>query len=329
MTQLAFPRVARSTRYRHEAVVWRGTDAFLGRTVPFVAEGVALGTPTMVAVTREHWARLSRALGSDARRVTFVDMAELGRNPARIIPAWLDFVAEHGAHGQPLRGISEPVWPGRRPAEVAEHHIHEALLNLAVPADAPLWLLCPYDADALSTEALAEVRRGHPHVAYLDEADTDDHATPLGSDGYAGREHGRRLVAAALPEPTVPADVLPFGRGDLAEVRALVARWATRVGLERNRIGDLVLAVNEVAANSLDHGGGSGVVRAWAEPGALVLEVVDAGRIANPLVGRVNPSPQQTRGRGLWMVNTLCDLLQIRSTDHGTTVRVVTWLSAG
>jgi hypothetical protein len=36
---------------------------------------------------------LSSAIGGDADRVAFADMADVGANPARIIPAWRDFVA--------------------------------------------------------------------------------------------------------------------------------------------------------------------------------------------------------------------------------------------
>jgi anti-sigma regulatory factor (Ser/Thr protein kinase) len=31
-------------------------------------------------------------------------------------------------------------------------------------------------------------------------------------------------------------------------------------------------------------------------------------------------------GRGLWLANQLCDLVQIRSGENGTVVRLLTWL---
>ena len=62
------------------------------------------------------------------------------------------------------------------------------------------------------------------------------------------------------------------------------------------------------------------------KPGALVVEVRDAGRIADPLVGRQLPSWDAVGGRGLWLANQLCDLVQIRSSDTGTVVRIHTWL---
>ena len=40
-----------------------------------------------------------------------------------------------------------------------------------------------------------------------------------------------------------------------------------------------MLAVDELAANSIRHGGGRGVVRLWTEDGALVCDVRDRGSI--------------------------------------------------
>jgi anti-sigma regulatory factor (Ser/Thr protein kinase) len=93
------------------------------------------------------------------------------------------------------------------------------------------------------------------------------------------------------------------------------------------RTTDLVLAASELAANSVRHGGGHGTARFWREPGALVVEVADGGRVEQPLVGRVEPAPIQEGGRGLWMANQLCDLVRIRSAEAGTAVRLHMGLS--
>ncbi|HEY1450507.1 MAG TPA: ATP-binding protein, partial [Solirubrobacteraceae bacterium] len=85
---------------------------------------------------------------------------------------------------------------------------------------------------------------------------------------------------------------------------------------------DFVLAVNELATNSVQHGGGGGMLRVWQEPGALVCDVRDRGFIEDPLAGRRRPPIDQYGGRGLWLVNRLCDLVQIRSSPSGTVVRV-------
>ena len=40
------------------------------------------------------------------------------------------------------------------------------------------------------------------------------------------------------------------------------------------------------------------------------------------MVGRVRPEVTQLGGRGLWLANQLCDLMQIRSGSGGTRVRL-------
>jgi hypothetical protein len=78
--------------YRHEAFLWHDRTDFTDGLVPFITEGLAVGEPVMVAAINEHTDWLREELGPDAEQVAFVDMAELGRNPAKIIPAWQKFI---------------------------------------------------------------------------------------------------------------------------------------------------------------------------------------------------------------------------------------------
>jgi anti-sigma regulatory factor (Ser/Thr protein kinase) len=82
-----------------------------------------------------------------------------------------------------------------------------------------------------------------------------------------------------------------------------------------------VLGVNELATNSVRHGGGRGSATLWREHDVLICEVRDRGRIDAPLAGRVEPAAQDVRGRGLWLANQICDLIQIRSVPEGTQAR--------
>ena len=88
-----------------------------------------------------------------------------------------------------------------------------------------------------------------------------------------------------------------FARRPLSDARHFVGALADDAGIQRSRRGDLVLAVGELANNSIVHGGGSGRVRAWREDGAFVCEVTDGGLIEDPLVGRRRPTPEQFHGR--------------------------------
>jgi anti-sigma regulatory factor (Ser/Thr protein kinase) len=116
---------------------------------------------------------------------------------------------------------------------------------------------------------------------------------------------------------------MAFGsEASTAAVRAFVADAARRAGLGHRTTQDLVLAVHELATNSIRHGGGGGRARVWADDAALVCEVRDDGHIEDPLVGRRRPPDDASGARGLWMANRLVDLLQLRSSAAGTTVRV-------
>ena len=105
-------------------------------------------------------------------------------------------------------------------------------------------------------------------------------------------------------------------------MRSGVSRLAADARLSAERTQHLALSVSELATNSVRHGGGSGVLRIWREDEALICEVRDRGRIDDPLAGRVRPSPDRLSGRGLWLVNQLCDLVQIRSCRAGSVVRI-------
>ena len=212
--------------YRHEAFLYRGEDDFLAGTVPFVCDGVAAGQPVMVAIRGSRLPALRSALGPAAAEVLFVDMTELGHNPARIIPGWRRFLDQRCVDDQPVRGVGEPIWAGRRPAEVAEAQLHEALLNVAVDPDTPMWLRCPYDVESLTEAELAEAARSHPILV--------ESGTLRGSCSYAGMQHVEDLFAADLPEPDQPAEGIALPATP-AEVAALVDRHAEAAGLAAER----------------------------------------------------------------------------------------------
>jgi anti-sigma regulatory factor (Ser/Thr protein kinase) len=119
---------------------------------------------------------------------------------------------------------------------------------------------------------------------------------------------------------------LRFTARELRDVRRSVSSYAES-SLGKTRTDELVLAVNELATNSVRHGGGVGTLRIWTEPDALVCEIHDTGNIADPHAGLTPPTPHQPSGRGLWVVRQLVDLMRIRSTSTGTVVRVQMRLS--
>lgn len=300
--------------FRHEALLYASLDEFLSGTVPFLQEGIARSEPTLVVLSKRKIDALTARLGADAAAVQFKDMARLGANPAHIIPAWNEFVQVHAGGGRPLRGIGEPIYPERGAAELVECQRHEALLNVAFDQGPAWWLVCPYDTTALSPAVIEEAHRSHPYIA-RDHAHAPSRLYPeVATAGPA--------FTAPLPEPLDVRATLAFNGSGLRPVRRLVSTEAARTGFTSQPISDLVQAVNEVAANSVEHGGGSGTLRVWRDGDVLVCEIRDGGHIADPLVDRRRPAPEQDGGRGLWLANQLCDLVQLRCSETGTTVRL-------
>jgi anti-sigma regulatory factor (Ser/Thr protein kinase) len=301
--------------YRHEALLWRDADDFLATAVPFLRNGMAAGEAAMVAVVDERARWLREALGADADDILFVDIAELGRNPARIIPLWRGFLDEHSAHGDAVRGLGEPIWAGRRPEEIAEGQLHEALLNVAVEPDTPFWLVCPYEIGRLGDEVIEEVYRSHPAVI--------DDKQYRGSHLYGGRDYLDTVFSSTLPALPDTFEELAYARKELHSVSSFVAIKAYAAGLRADRAADLAVAAQELAANSLQRGAATGTLRFWSLDDAVVCEVRDAVAVSDPMTGRKH-SPKERR-QGLWVANQLCDLVQLRSSAAGTTVRVHQW----
>ena len=300
--------------FRHEALLYSGWAEFVAATVPFIRGGVQADEPVLVVESIDKIEMLRVALGGDADAVLFADMAEVGSNPARIIPAWHDFVSRHGVEGRRLRGIGEPIWKGRSSDELIECQRHESLLNVAFGRGQPWWLLCPYDTDKLDGSVIDEARRSHEYVIEGGQAQR--------SETFRGLEASGAPFDVPLPDRGTSVDEINFGPDDLASVRYMVALQAEAAGVDVGRARELVTAVNEIATNSVRHGGGAGRFRIWQEDSALVCEIRDSGRFADPLADRQRPSPTHTAPRGLWLANQLCDLVQIRSFADGTVIRM-------
>jgi anti-sigma regulatory factor (Ser/Thr protein kinase) len=301
--------------FRHEALFYDGLPDFVARTGALIREAVRRGEPTLVLVSREKIDALMDVLDGDARDVRFEDMAEVGGNPARLIPAWREFVWERTRSGNRLLGVGEPAWVGRSADELIECARHEALLNLAF-IGAEWRLTCPYDEASLPGTVLDQARRNHPFLVRDGSRGR--------SAGFRGLDDALRPFDEPLPPPVGSVHEVRFGpsMSSLGAVRAHVARLATAAGFAPSLRDDLVLVVNETATNSIRHGGGTGTIDVWEDGDAIVCDVRDAGRIADPLVGRVRPAPGQGSGLGLWLANQLCDLVQIRSFPTGSVVRL-------
>ena len=297
--------------YRHEAFLWHDRSDFTDGLAPFISEGLAAGEPVMVATVAEHTDWLRDALGPEADQVSFFDMAELGHNPANIIPAWQKFIDIEAAGSRPARGVGEPIWAGRHADELIECQLHEALLNVAVDPMTPFWLVCPYDAERLEPPVIDEAYRSHPVVI---EADAYK-----GSTQYAGQAHLEVMLGRDLPTLTGEPTTIPFTARNLDRLRTFLKLEGHVAGLALKQATDLATATHGLAAGSLERGATGGIIRLWRQPRSVVYEVIDDTYVDDPLAGR--RAPLVDSADSLWTANQLCDLVQLRSTPAGTTVR--------
>ena len=297
----------------HPALLYRDDEEYLAGTVPFIRDGLAAGEPVAVAVPGPNLELIRRALGADAQRVLLRDMTAAGRNPGRIIPTVLLAFAD--AHpGQRVRLIGEPIWAGRSATEYPACVQHEALINAAFTGR-PATILCPYNIELLDPAWVTDAYTTHPVIwdgdRRFDSVHYDDPA----------------MVAAGfnrpLPDPPADAATIAVDPYSLPAVRRFVGGHADRAGLTPERVADLTLAVNELAANSVEHGGGTGEIALWTEGDRLVCQVTDRGYLSHPLAGRIPvPADSLSGGRGLLMINQLCDLVRVHTTPAGTTTRI-------
>ncbi|WP_326559590.1 anti-sigma factor RsbA family regulatory protein [Micromonospora sp. NBC_01796] len=321
--------VSRSGALRHEALFYRDDDDYVTGVRTFVEAGLASAEPVLVVVPEPRHEALRRAVEAiavprhavevpreagdgDKPEVRYVDMATAGRNPGWIIPGILHaFLAEHPTTR--VRIVVEPIWPGRAAVAYPRCVQHEALVNLAL-GDEPASILCPYDAVALNADVIADAASTHPVLIRA--------GVPQGSAGYGSPEAVVDAFNRPLSEPPLTPSTLLFDRAGMAGMRALVAALAGEAGLAPDRVADLRLATNEIATNAVVHGGEPAVLRVWAEPTGMVCEVIGTSVLTNRLAGLLPAAPTSEQGRGLLLVNHLCDLVHVHTTDESTTVRL-------
>jgi anti-sigma regulatory factor (Ser/Thr protein kinase) len=295
--------------FQHEALPYKGHDEFVATCAVLVQEAHQLEQRLILLAAAEKLTGVREALGFRPPYVSFVPTDEHGRNPSRITTLLDAFQA--AGDGRRCIGLTDPASAARPAAEVAEAQLGECLLNLEPVQSWPMSLVCMYDTVELDDTGLSHMRRSHPTIR------GDD-----GNDDY-DPDLAHRLFRTPLPEPPRGVETTDVGAARLADMRSFVRAHAQEASLPADRIDDLVLAVNEVVSNSLRHGGGRCQIAVWHDGTAVTCEVRDAGRIADPLAGRLAPPPTAARGRGLWLVNHLCDLVQIRSSQVGTVVRLL------
>lgn len=288
---------------RHEPVPFSTAAALAARLAPIIDDAVVANEPVLAVVDDAVRDELHAALNGSAAGVEFADPARVhGVPPFTVAVRWARTCRRVDRSGARALVVGQQV-PGPD-----EGHWARLCIGLDVAiAELPITVLCPYpDSEA----ARSRIRTTHPL---------------LGGAPDPRRRPADALAAYPAPPPAdlgPPTTELAVHPGGLTDLRHVVTAVAAQAGLASDRVSDVVLAVNELASNSVEHGPGTGRLRLWAGRGQLVAEISDSGRMDVAFPGMTLPPPAGARGRGLWLASELCDVLQIWSDDTGTTARV-------
>ena len=152
----------------------------------------------------------------------------------------------------------------------------------------------------------------HLPVDAVADAVLNEMVPPGGYDDDIAIVVYRQPYAPLAIEKVVTAD-------QLTDIRHQLAAWMRAATIPDDRVADIVLAVNEACANSIEHGYRGrkpGRVRVEGEnDGARVhLRVIDSGS------WKAAPADPGVRGRGLLLIRAVSDWLEMECTPTGTTV---------
>jgi hypothetical protein len=297
--------------FQHSVLFYTGVAGFLKGTLPLVMDGASAGEPVLVAAPTDRIDALRAALPAMAADVRFLDMAEAGRNPGRILPTvLLPFAREHP--GRRVRVISEPIWAERTALEYPVCVEQEALINTAFRGkDATI--LCPYDETALRSAVIEDARTTHPYVrangavsACAEYADPD---TVVASRNRP------------LGDPPAYAVTLTVTVDGLSGVHRAVAEQAYAAGVPASRADEVADAVHELAFSRMRLTRQT-ALGLWAESSHFVCQVSDPGPPTDHhAVWEPSRDWHGDGARGLLRVHQLADLVRSSTAPGRSAVR--------
>ncbi len=292
----------------HHGLLHPATANVAATLAPLVADRLARGEPVLAVLPPATADRLRIRLSAVAGLHT-TDPAELYRHPGRVLGRYRAWIGDMSPHGEPVTIVAAPDRDGDNAHRAALWLQIDAVTTVAL-AECDLTLVCVYPDDASTADS---IRRAHPSLLNGASVPNPDH---LPAEQFMARyplpppaELGEPALTRTIDHPV-----------QLAELRQVVARHATRAGLPPDRCDDFVLAVTEVASNAIEHGVPPAGVQLWTTSTSVICQITDTGWYTQPLAGLLPPPPTQRRGRGLWMAHQLCD--QFYLWPQPTTIRL-------
>ena len=295
--------------FEHQGLLFRRERRFHQVTRKLLRSALREDAHTVLAVA-DPAALLDGHSPRERGRIRVIDRDTLYEAPGRTLATLHRMSLAH----ETVSVVAEPPLAVDDVMEAREWHRMESVLSTAL-APMRMRLLCVHDERCLPPGARSAVLATHPSFV--------DDGAPRPNPAYRGTAtFGRRRPA---PEPlpvTGPVHRLEIGRS-LPRLRVDLHALGRVLGLSPERADGLVVAVNELAANVLEHGAGKGSVQVWRGPGRWVCDVFDEhGGLSDPLAGYRPAHGLRPRGYGLWITRQICDYMEICGDEGGSLVRL-------
>lgn len=324
----------------HDAVLYASESHLVGTAVRYLREGAARGEHLIVATTPEHTRLILREVDEPAG-ISVLENSDTYLSAGVAMEFYLQatrHAVASGAAGLRVVGELPPgtdqyprTWPGWSRYEAVVNHLFAAL---------PFRALCAYDTARTGPRLLSAVRATHPH--------TWQHAVRRVNPDYRSPAD---LLSRWSDPPVLPVECSPplleiadiTDPRDARHTRARVSEVLTRLDTALRpdarhlppadptlvEAGEYLLAVDEVLANALVHGGPPVALRLWVRHSEVVTTVTDPGNgFDDAFIGYATRPAPATGGRapgrqmGLWLARQMCDELSFRHDEEGFTVRL-------
>lgn len=172
-------------------------------------------------------------------------------------------------------------------------------------------------------QGLERLRQAALYESGLDVADLCD-ALLQQMEAASSTDDVALMVVGSLPATSERMEMRITARPQrAADVRRALGRWLDQINTPAQESFELTVALGEAVANAIEHAyfspDGTILIEAHHDRGNITLCVQDYGR------WRQSTTP--TRGRGLELIRSLCDRVDIRRSSTGTRVEMTKMLA--
>jgi anti-sigma regulatory factor (Ser/Thr protein kinase) len=299
----------------HAAAVYGSDTELRARATPFLRTGLDHGEAVLAIVPASVEQVLRSALGGDDDQVQWQQPGLSDQRLGEVFESFRGFFADRHAAGEPARLLTQNDLDGD-PDRLAAYLRLEAVSTEAFRPFGYTWA-CLYDRRRHPPDMLASVGQVHPQlIGDAGPVRSTSHIDPM---AYLVDHPG---PVSPVPE-LADLDIELSTPADLPATRHRLRTHTAGMGVSRDDVDSMLIAVSEVITNALQHGRAPCRIRAWKTDRVLHVRVDDHGH--NPglaAAGYWRPASATTDQMGLWVARQLADVVHTQTSPDGTTVEL-------